>query len=80
MPSFKPKCDKKLKFNNTPITLDDKHQQHIDTFHKNKNITIPEIKEKISALKMEFKKIKDIETKLEINDKIKLLLFISIKY
>jgi len=71
MPSFKPKCDKKLKFNNTPITLDDKHQQHIDTFNDNKYHNIPHIKEKINVLKEELKKKKDIEVKLEISDKIK---------
>ena len=70
MPSFKPKCDKKLKFNVTPVTLDDKHQQHLDEFYKNKIVDIPEIKEKIKSLKLERRKTKQLEKKLEIDDKI----------
>ena len=71
MPSFKPKCDKKLKFNVTPVTLDDKHQHHLDKFNNNKIKIIPEIKEKIKALKIEKKKQKNIENKMDILDKIK---------
>ena len=73
MPSFKPKCDRKLKFNVTPVTLDDKHQQHMDEFHKNRTIIIPEIREKIDSLKQEYKSVKLLEKKLEISDKIKSL-------
>ncbi len=71
MPSFKPKCDKKLKINNAPVTLDDKHQHHLDIFHNNKNNIIPNIKEKIKALKSEYKNCKLLEHKLDISDKIK---------
>ena len=70
MPSFKPKCDKKLKFNVTPVTLDDKHQHHIDTFKQNNVEKIPTMKQKIISLKSEHKTCKQIEKKLEIVDKI----------
>ena len=70
MPSFKPKCDKKLKFNVTPVTLDDKHQHHIDTFKQNNVEKIPTMKQKIISLKSEHKACKQIEKKLEIVDKI----------
>lgn len=71
MPSFKPKCDKKLKFNVTPVTLDDKHQNHLDRFYNNKINVIPDLKEKINSLKIEKKKQKNIENKMDIIDKIK---------
>tara|TARA_B110000305_G_scaffold213438_1_gene249393 strand:+ start:2652 stop:3764 length:1113 start_codon:yes stop_codon:yes gene_type:complete len=71
MPAFKPKCDKKLKFNVTPVTLDDKHQNHLDKFYSNKTIIIPELKRKIKALQIDKLKHKKIETKMEIVDKIK---------
>jgi len=71
MPSFKPKCDKKLKFNNTPITLDDKHQQYLDKFENHKTNTVPTLREKVASLKQELKKVKQIDIKLDIRDKIK---------
>jgi hypothetical protein len=71
MPSFKPKCDKKLKFNVTPVTLDDKHQYHLDKFHDNRINVIPELKEKIKSLKISKKTQKSIENKMDIIDKIK---------
>ena len=74
MPSFKPKCDKKLKFNVTPVTLDDKHQQHLDEFHKNKTVHIPEIKEKIKSLKLEKRKTKQLEKKLKLFLKIRMVI------
>jgi hypothetical protein len=70
MPSFKPKCDKKLKFNTAPVTLDDKHQQHLEMFHNNKTSKVPSLKDKIKALKEQIKHTKNIEQKLEIGDKI----------
>ena len=69
--SFKPKCDKKLKFNVTPVTLDDKHQQHLDTFRNNHIKVIPELKEKVKSLKNRYSGTKNIEARLEITDKIK---------
>ena len=71
MPSFKPKCDKKLKFNITPVTLDDKHQQYLDKFENYKNVLIPDLEEKVKTLKKELSKTKNLEKKLDIRDKIK---------
>ena len=73
MPSFKPKCDKKLKFNVTPVTLDDKHQQFLDTFRNNNINIIPELREKVKSLKTQYMSTKNIEHKLDIADKIKSL-------
>ena len=42
MPSFKPKKEKKIA-NNISITLDDKHQQYIDTFKKYNEVVIPNL-------------------------------------
>ena len=43
MPSFKPKTNKKLKYNKkSSVTLDGKHKEFINEFSKNDNYTIPE--------------------------------------
>jgi len=45
MPSFKPKSNKKIKFNKkTSITLDTKHKEFLNEFTKDENNTIPDFK------------------------------------
>lgn len=45
MPSFKPKTNKKIKFNKQKsITLDGKHKEFLNEFSKNENDKIPELK------------------------------------
>jgi hypothetical protein len=74
MPSFKPKSNKKIKFNKkTAITLDIKHKEFLNEFNKDENDRIPE-------LKLEKKEIKSklineyntltIEQRLDLEDKI----------
>ena len=44
MPSFKPKSNKKIKFNKkSTITLDTKHREFINEFSKDETNTIPEL-------------------------------------
>ena len=72
MPSFKPKSNKKIKFNKkSAITLDTKHKEFLNEFSKDEN-RILDHKAEISELN---KKIIEnielnIEEKLEINDRI----------
>jgi hypothetical protein len=73
MPSFKPKSDKKIKFNKkSTTTLDTKHKEYLNEFSKDEN-TILDHKVEIAELK---KKLLDntsqltIEEKLEITDRI----------
>lgn len=70
MPSFKPKKEKKQNLNNIPATLDDKHQEFVDTFKNNNNNVIPKLKEEKKNLKLLLKKEKNIDNRLEISDKI----------
>jgi hypothetical protein len=74
MPSFKPKSNKKIKFNKkSSITLDTKHKEFLNEFAKDENNKIPN-------LKIERNKIKDnlnnlntlntLEQTLELTDKI----------
>ena len=74
MPNFKPKSNKKIKFNKkTSITLDTKHNEFLNEFTKDENNTIPELKFEIQELKQ---KLNDnsheftVEQKLDIGDKI----------
>ena len=73
MPSFKPKTNKKIKYNKkTSVTLDGKHKEFINEFSKNDNYTIPELKnERITLIsKLENENTLTIEQKLDINDRI----------
>ena len=57
MPSFKPKSNKKFKFNKQKaVTLDTKHTEIINEFDKDENDKIPELKYERSLLKKQFKK------------------------
>jgi hypothetical protein len=74
MPSFKPKSNKKIKFNKkTTITLDTKHKEFLNEFTKDENDTIPDCKIERQELKQ---KLVDschdltVEQKLDIEDKI----------
>ena len=74
MPSFKPKSNKKIKFNKkTSITLDTKHKEFLNEFNKDENGTIPDFKIERQELRQ---KIIDscceltVEQKLDIEDKI----------
>lgn len=73
MPSFKPKSNKKIKFNkNSSVTLDGKHKDFLDEFSTDEHVKIPLLREKRSALK---KKLHSdvsltIEQQLDIKDSI----------
>ncbi len=70
MPSFKPKANKKLKFNKkTSVTLDAKHKEYLHEFSLNDN-EISELKTEISRLKKELHKDLPIEERMEIQDNI----------
>jgi hypothetical protein len=73
MPAFKHKTNKNIVLDEKSIiTLDSKHKEIENTFEKDKNDTLPELR----GQKKHFTKLLDsntysIEQKLEISDKIK---------
>jgi hypothetical protein len=72
MPSFKPKSNKKIKFNKkSAITLDTKHKEFLNEFSKDEN-TIIDHKVEIAELNKKLLENEElnIEEKLEINDRI----------
>jgi hypothetical protein len=82
MPNFKPKSNKKIKFNKkSSITLDTKHKEFLNEFSKDEHNIIPEIKIERQELRNKLKseceeltleQILDIEDKInELTDKIK---------
>jgi hypothetical protein len=74
MPSFKPKSNKKIKFNKkTSITLDTKHKEFLNEFTKDEHNIIPELKFEKQELKQKLEeKVNEltVEQKLDIEDKI----------
>jgi len=72
MPSFKPKTNKKIKFNKkTAITLDIKHKEFLNEFSKDENNIIPQLKnEKQTLLNQKKDTLLTIEQRLDINDQI----------
>jgi len=74
MPSFKPKSNKKIKFNKkTSITLDTKHKEFLNEFNKDENGTIPDFKIEREELRQKIIDNCDeltVEQKLDIEDKI----------
>jgi hypothetical protein len=74
MPSFKPKSNKKIKFNKkTSITLDTKHKEFLNEFTKDENGTIPDFKIERQELRQKIIDSCDeltVEQKLDIEDKI----------
>jgi hypothetical protein len=75
MPSFKPKAQKKIRFNKkTVITLDTKHKEFLNEFSKDESITIPELKLERQNLRQTLNGNVDsltVEKRLDIEDKIK---------
>lgn len=72
MPSFKPKANKKIIINKKKnITLDNKHNELLEEFDKDKNEIIPKLQFDKKALEQKLKgKNINIEEKLDIQDKI----------
>jgi hypothetical protein len=75
MPSFKPKTNKKIKFNKkTAVTLDTKHKEFLNEFSKDDNDRLPELKYERQQLKQELIEDSDnltVEQRLDIEDQIK---------
>jgi hypothetical protein len=73
MPSFKPKTNKKIKFNKQKsITLDGKHKEFLNEFSKNENDKIPDLKAEKKELELKLKNpVLTVEQKLDITDRIK---------
>ena len=74
MPNFKPKSNKKIKFNKkSSITLDIKHKEFLNEFIKDENNVIPDFKieryEIKNKLKNEYNEL-NIEQRLDLEDKI----------
>ena len=72
MPSFKPKSNKKIKFNKkSAVTLDIKHTEIINEFDKDENDRIPELKYERSEFKKQLQNDKlTVEQRLDIEDQI----------
>jgi len=74
MPNFKPKSNKKIKFNKkSSITLDTKHKEFLNEFSKDENNIIPDLKIERHELQEKLTKKKDdynVEQILDIEDKI----------
>jgi len=74
MPSFKPKSNKKIKFNKkSAITLDTKHKEFLNEFNKDENDRIPELKLEKQEIKTKLKNEYNtltIEQRLDLEDKI----------
>ena len=77
MPNFKPKPNKKIKFNKQKtITLDSKHKEFLNEFSKNDNDKIPDLKAEKKELENKLEihnKQLTIEEKLDISDRIKVI-------
>jgi hypothetical protein len=74
MPTFKPKTNKKIKFNKkTAITLDVKHKEFLNEFSKDDNCRIPELRFQRAELEKQITPENNsisIEKKLDIQDQI----------
>ena len=74
MPNFKPKTNRKIKFNKkTSITLDGKHKEFLNEFSKYEIDTIPNLKIEKQELKKKLENINNdltLEQKLDLADKI----------
>jgi hypothetical protein len=74
MPNFKPKTNKKIKFNKkSAITLDAKHKEFLNEFNKDDNNRIPELKFERSEIKQKLideDKTLSVEQRLDLEDKI----------
>jgi len=74
MPNFKPKTNKKIKFNKkTATTLDAKHKEFLNEFNKDDNNKIPELKFERNEIRQKIQNESDklsIEQRLDLQDKI----------
>ena len=73
MPSFKPKANKKLKFNKkTAVTLDSKHGEFLNEFSRDETDRIPELKTEKSELLEQLSNQPDltIDQRMDITDRI----------
>jgi hypothetical protein len=73
MPSFKPKTNKKIKYNKkSAVTLDGKHKEFLNEFSRNEHDKIPELKTKIKELKakLEANPNMNVEERLDTTDQI----------
>ena len=73
MPSFKPKTNKKIKYNKkSAVTLDGKHKEFLNEFSRNEHDKIPELKTKIKELKakIEANPNMNVEERLDTTDQI----------
>jgi hypothetical protein len=72
MPNFKPKSNKKIKFNKkTSITLDTKHKEFLNEFNKDENSLIPELKLERHEIKQKLNDVNlPIEKRLDLEDRI----------
>ena len=74
MPNFKPKSNKKIKYNKkSAITLDTKHKEFLNEFSKDENNRIPELKLERINLKAKLEEniaTLTVEQKLDIEDQI----------
>jgi hypothetical protein len=72
MPIFKPKTNKKIKYNKkNSITLDNKHKEFLNEFSKDENNTLPELKNEKNELKKALENNDlSIEQKLDTQDRI----------
>ena len=75
MPGFKPKTNKKIKFNKQKsITLDGKHKEFLNEFSKDDNDRIPDLKTEKKELELKLANPDEkltVEQKLDITDRIK---------
>jgi hypothetical protein len=71
MPSFKPKTNKKVRYNKrSAITLDTKHKEILTQFSKDDEDIIPNLKYERQLLKKQLSQELSIEQQLDIEDKI----------
>jgi len=74
MPTFKPKTNKKIKYNKkASITLDGKHKEFLNTFSIDETDIIPELKLELKKIKNKLltdNEILTIEQKMDIKDRI----------
>lgn len=72
MPSFKPKNNKKIKFNKkSVVTLDSKHKEILNEFSVNETKSIPALKEEKAQLERELTSSTSLDKRLEKQDRIK---------
>jgi hypothetical protein len=72
MPIFKPKTNKKIKYNKKKsITLDNKHKEFLNEFSKDENNVLPELKNEKNKLKKDLESNDlSVEQKLDIQDRV----------